>query len=97
VMPDAPEYLRWVTRSRGDGDLRAYLPGSVCEIVESISDYEGTPKVLDRHAVDRVATLYFTEKATMAGQDGPARPVTSIRARTEADPVGPNTLRAVSF
>ena len=44
----------------GDGDLRPYLPGAVCDLVESICDYERRPRQLDRVMVDRVADLYFT-------------------------------------
>ncbi len=67
VAVGAAEYLRWVSRERGDGDLRPYLPTSVCDIVESICDYEGIPRVLDRAMVDRVATLYFTHNKAMTG------------------------------
>lgn len=66
------EYLRWVSRHRGDGDLRPYLPGAVCELVESICDFERTPRVLDRPMVDRVAALYFTQSAEAAAANEPA-------------------------
>jgi predicted ATPase with chaperone activity len=69
VGPGAAEYLRWVSREKGDGDLRPYLPNSVCEIVESICDYEGTPRILDRAMVDRVASLYFTHNRAMKGDE----------------------------
>jgi hypothetical protein len=75
---DAAEYLRWVSRNRGDGDLRPYLPGSVCEIVESVCDFEDRPRILDREMVDRVADLYFTQ----------ARELTAIRDEASLETVG---------
>lgn len=60
VEPGVPEHLRHVARTKGDGDLRPYLPGAVCDLVESICDYERRPRRLDRAMVDRVADLYFT-------------------------------------
>jgi hypothetical protein len=60
VEVGAPEQLRHVARTKGDGDLRPYLPGAVCDLVESICDYERRPRRLDRTMVDRVADLYFT-------------------------------------
>jgi hypothetical protein len=96
VAPDAPEYLRWVTRNRGDGDLRAYLPGSVCEIVESISGYEGTPRLLDRDAVDRVANLYFAHQRALTVSDEPT-PLKALRPPPEAGEAGPDSLTAASF
>ncbi|MCC5953110.1 MAG: AAA family ATPase [Acidimicrobiia bacterium] len=60
LTPETAEYLRWVSRHRGDGDLRPYLPAAVCDLVESICGFERVPKVLDRAMVDRITTLYFT-------------------------------------
>jgi DNA-binding MarR family transcriptional regulator len=60
VDAGVPEHLRHVARTKGDGDLRPYLPGAVCDLVESICDYEQRPRRLDRVMVDRVADLYFT-------------------------------------
>jgi hypothetical protein len=65
VSPDAPEYLRQASRERGDGDLRPYLPGAVCELVRSISGYEHRAFVLDRPMIDRVVDLYFTQDRAM--------------------------------
>jgi predicted ATPase with chaperone activity len=65
VSPDAPEYLRQASRERGDGDLRPYLPGAVCELVRSISGYEHQAFVLDRPMIDRVVDLYFTQDRAM--------------------------------
>ena len=96
VAPGAAEYLRWVTRMRGDGDLRPYLPGSVCEIVESISGYRGTPRLLDRDTVDQVANLYFAHQHAVTGLDEPTPPP-RVHLLPEKDQAGPNSLRAVSF
>ncbi len=65
VEPDAPEHLRYVSREYGDGDLRPYLPRSVCRILRSICEYEEAPLVLSRQAIDRVARIYFTHAAAL--------------------------------
>lgn len=64
VAPGAAELLRRVSRDKGDGDLRPYLPAVVCELVSSISDYEDTARVLDPVMVDRVASIFFTQAVT---------------------------------
>lgn len=64
VGPGAAERLRRVSREKGDGDLRPYLPSVVCELVSSISDYEDTARVLDLAMVDRVASIFFTQAVT---------------------------------
>lgn len=65
VAPGAAEHLRAVSREKGDGDLRPYLPAVVCELVCSISDYEDMDRLLDVAMVDRVAYLFFTQSDTM--------------------------------
>ncbi|HYF45792.1 MAG TPA: hypothetical protein VD926_06240 [Acidimicrobiales bacterium] len=65
VGPGATEHLRQVSREKGDGDLRPYLPAVVCELVSSISDYEDMDRLLDVAMVDRVAELFFTHNAAM--------------------------------
>jgi hypothetical protein len=62
LTPGAPEYLRWVSRTRGDGDLRPYLPKEVCKIVRAVSQYHGTEPILDRETIDLVASIYFTQR-----------------------------------
>lgn len=61
----AAEHLRAVSREKGDGDLRPYLPAVVCELVCSISDYEDMDRVLDVAMVDRIAYLFFTQSDAM--------------------------------
>jgi len=65
IGPGAAEHLRRVSREKGDGDLRPYLPAVVCELVSSISDYEDMDRLLDVAMVDRVAELFFTHSAAM--------------------------------
>jgi hypothetical protein len=69
LAPEAPEHLRTASRQHGDGDLRPYLPGAVCELVKSITDYEDTAPVLDPCMIDRIADLFFTQDRTMRGTD----------------------------
>lgn len=63
INPGAPEYLRHVSRYRGDGDLRPYLPHEVCKIIAAVCEYERQPRVLSNDTVDRVAAIYFTQSA----------------------------------
>jgi predicted ATPase with chaperone activity len=60
---DDAAYLRKLARERGDGDLRPYVPIMVCEILDAISAYDGTPAAFDRRSLDRVAEVYFTRLA----------------------------------
>ena len=69
VKPDAPAYLRRMSRELGDGDLRPYLPKEVCRILKSVCLYNNLPLVLDKSTVDRVAAVYFTKVATMMAAD----------------------------
>lgn len=61
VAPGAGERLRQLARQQGDGDLRPYLPGAVCDLVESVCDYDGVPRTLDVPTVERVMDLLLTE------------------------------------
>jgi hypothetical protein len=65
LTPDAPAYLRRLSREMGDGDLRPYLPREVLRILRSVCRYHGVPEVLDRANVDRVASVYFTRASSM--------------------------------
>ena len=60
VATGAVEVLKAIAREEGDGDLRPYLPSAVCELVESICDYDGTPRVLDVAMVERAMDLFVT-------------------------------------
>jgi len=61
VSAGAPAYLRWISRNRGDGDLRPYLPVAVCELVESVCGYEDEIYRLDCDMIDRVTDLYYAQ------------------------------------
>mgnify|MGYP001239011925 CR=1 FL=1 len=58
--PEDAAYLRSLTRAKGDGDLRPYVPVMVCEILRSICAYHGAPLATSRENLDRVAEIYFT-------------------------------------
>lgn len=60
VDAEAAAHLRTSARARGDGELRAYLPGVVCSLARSIMSYEGLGPQLTVALVDRVLDLYFT-------------------------------------
>jgi hypothetical protein len=62
VAEGAPARLRELSRSKGDGDLRPYLPGVVCRIAGAIARFEGRVPVVDVETVDRVVDLYFTDR-----------------------------------
>jgi DNA-binding MarR family transcriptional regulator len=67
LSPDAAGRLRYLARQRGDGELRAYLPGVVVKLALAIASYEDMAKVLTPALVDRVLDLYFTR------MEGPAQ------------------------
>ncbi|MCX7620778.1 MAG: hypothetical protein N2037_08060 [Acidimicrobiales bacterium] len=63
VLQDgAAEYLRKVSREQGDGDLRPYLPGEVCKILQAVCKYNKSPEVLEPTTIDAVANVYFTHR-----------------------------------
>jgi len=74
VDASAAARMREVARSRGDGELRAYLPGVICELAQAILTYEGLARVITPSLVDRILDLYFTRLDTDAPEpttDGP--------------------------
>lgn len=74
--PDATAQLRAQAKARGDGELRAYLPGVVCELALAITSYENLPPTLTGPLVDRVLDLYFTRE----GRSASAPPVPAVPA-----------------
>ncbi len=56
----AAAHLRQVAKERGDGELRAYLPGVICQLADAVMSYENLARQLTPALVDRVAELYFT-------------------------------------
>jgi hypothetical protein len=72
LAPGAAAHLRHVSKNKGDGDLRPYLPGAVCKILKSICAFAKLPPVLDDDMIDRVAAVYFTHAGKTRGEgDGP--------------------------
>jgi hypothetical protein len=90
LAPGAPAHLRQVSRSKGDGDLRPYLPGAVCKILKSICEFAKLPPVLDADMIDRVAAVYFTHAAATRGEDAPPTlgALKELAAATPAAPAG---------
>lgn len=60
LSEDAAIRLRTCARSRGDGELRAYLPGVVCKLAVAICKYENSAFRLTPALIDKVLDLYFT-------------------------------------
>lgn len=84
--PEATVELRNQAKLRGDGELRAYLPGVVCELALAITSYENLAPVLTATLVDRVLDLYFTrvDKPVTAVKEPPLPPPSSD-ARASAE------------
>jgi hypothetical protein len=83
-------YLRELTRSQGDGDLRPYVPVMVCEILKSICAYEGSPPVFNRWTLDRVAEIYFTQLTADAPTSlGTSRPAAAPEPEASVPPPPP--------
>ncbi len=85
ITPGAPEYLRTVSRHRGDGDLRPYLPNEVCKIVSAICEYEHKSRILDTDTVDRVAAIYFTQSAAALAKAQTAAHEAAVVAGTDTN------------
>jgi hypothetical protein len=87
VTADAPQHLRHVSRTRGDGDLRPYLPAAVCKMLLSICAFAKLPVVLDRDMIDRIAAVYFTHDAAMRGDTVEKPPSLATLRPRAADPL----------
>jgi hypothetical protein len=68
LAPGASEHLRRTSRELGDGDLRPYLPASVCKILISICTFEGLPLELHPELINRIAHMYFTHTDDRGGE-----------------------------
>ena len=91
VEAAAAEHLRAEARQRGDGELRAYLPGVVCSLADSIGRYHSSAMVLDIPMVDAVLGLYFTklnqsEWATSVGGGNAPAPEPAADAAPAPEP-----------
>ena len=72
--------LRSAARAQGDGELRAYLPGVVCELALAVTSYEDVVARLTPELVDRVLDVYFARldpRAAAAEDVAPAADVLS--------------------
>lgn len=79
VDASAAARLRDIARARGDGELRAYLPGVVCQLADAVISYENLGRQLTPALVERVLDLYFTRLEAPAAPTAP----TSEPAHTE--------------
>ena len=82
VDGSAAARLRAAARAQGDGELRAYLPGVVCELALAIAAYEDIAPQLTPDLVDRVLDTYFARldpaaAAATAALAHPAAPLTA--------------------
>lgn len=72
VDAEAAARLRAEAKRRGDGELRAYLPGVVCQLADAVISYENLGRRLSPALVDRVLDLYFTRMDDRAPAPGAA-------------------------
>jgi predicted ATPase with chaperone activity len=59
--PDSSEFLRKICLREGRVELRACYPADICEILVSISKYEGRPIQMTKADMERAASLYFAK------------------------------------
>ena len=57
--PDAAEFLRKLCLREGRSELRACYPSDICNILQSISQYERRPVQMTKADVERAVSLYF--------------------------------------
>jgi len=58
---DSAEYMRKLCLREGRTELRACYPGDICNILESISRYEGRPISMTKPDLERATSLYFAK------------------------------------
>ncbi len=82
VDATAAAHLRRLAKARGDGELRAYLPGVICQLADAVISYENLGRQLTTGLVDRVLDLYFTrmEGNPPAGEEHGHAPATPLDA-----------------
>ena len=54
------DYLRATLAAHGERDLRAYVPGVVCDIAVAICAFDRVQPHLSKKLIDRIAWMYFT-------------------------------------
>jgi hypothetical protein len=94
---ESAAYLRMLCIEQG-GDLRPYLPADVCKLVKALALYEGISPVLDKHSIDRVLRLYYTQGLGEPGGYGKSSEPLDASAVTGAPaaqaPAAPNPAAA---
>jgi hypothetical protein len=60
--PGAEEYLRRLCLREGRVELRACYPNDMCDIISSISHYEGRAPEINRPNLERACALYFAKQ-----------------------------------
>jgi hypothetical protein len=58
---DSAEFLRKVCLREGRTELRACYPADICQILQSISEYESRPVRMAKSDIERAAALYFAK------------------------------------
>lgn len=61
VEQDSAEFLRKLCLSDGRSELRACYPLDICNLLMSISKYEGKPIAATRTNLERAASIYFAK------------------------------------
>jgi hypothetical protein len=87
VDAGAAARLRQVAKARGDGELRAYLPGVICQLADAVISYENLGRQLTPTMVDRVLDLYFTRMDSDPALESP--PVPPMPPAPPAPPLPP--------
>lgn len=59
--PGADEHLRKLCLREGRSELRACYPNDMCDIINSISNYEGRPAEVTKPNLERACALYFSK------------------------------------
>lgn len=55
------EHLRKLCLRQGPSELRACYPNDMCDIISSISHYEGRPPEVNKANLERACALYFSK------------------------------------
>ena len=58
--PGSAEHIRKLCLREGRTELRACYPSDICDILVSISAYEGRDVRMTRADLERATSLYFT-------------------------------------
>jgi energy-coupling factor transporter ATP-binding protein EcfA2 len=58
---DSADYLRKLCFREGSMELRACYPADICDILVSISNYEGRPARMSKADLERAVALYFAQ------------------------------------